>query len=166
MLTLEIYCGDSVARLKLDQLDAPADEKGVAVRVASRLGLRRRAKDIGPTLAASIDRAPFLMVVNPSSPAKTVAEFIAYYLCGPPGSPHGPRCSLRCQPFCPRATRAYSEQVETLRRLRHGGDQYVRVEHVHINEGGQAMIGNMQTREGRREQSTEKMSDDHDTGTS
>lgn len=27
---------------------------------------------------ASIDRAPFVMVVNPSSPAKTVAEFIAY----------------------------------------------------------------------------------------
>src|SRR4051794_32547983 len=28
-------------------------------------------------------------------------------------------------------------QVETLRRLRHGSDQYVRVEHVHVNEGGQ-----------------------------
>jgi tripartite-type tricarboxylate transporter receptor subunit TctC len=27
---------------------------------------------------ASIDRAPFVMVVNPSSPAQTVAEFIAY----------------------------------------------------------------------------------------
>ena len=39
--------------------------------------------------------------------------------------------------------RAYSVQVETLRRLRHGGDQYVRVEHVHIGDGGQAIIGNM-----------------------
>ena len=43
-----------------------------------------------------------------------------------------------------RLMRAYSAQVETLRRLRHGGDQYVRVEHVHINEGGQAVIGNVQ----------------------
>jgi len=33
-------------------------------------------RDIRPV--ASIDRAPFVMVVNPSSPAKTVAEFIAY----------------------------------------------------------------------------------------
>ena len=33
-----------------------------------------------------------------------------------------------------RLQRAFSVQVETLRRLRHGGDQYVRVEHVHVNE--------------------------------
>ena len=46
-----------------------------------------------------------------------------------------------------RLMRAYSGQVETLRRLRHGGDQYVRVEHVHVNEGGQALIGNVQTPE-------------------
>jgi hypothetical protein len=41
--------------------------------------------------------------------------------------------------------RAYSVQVEALRRLRHGGDQYVRVEHVHVNDGGQAVIGNVKT---------------------
>jgi hypothetical protein len=45
-----------------------------------------------------------------------------------------------------RLLRAYSVQVETLRRLRHGGDQHVRVEHVHVNEGGQAVIGNVGTR--------------------
>ena len=39
--------------------------------------------------------------------------------------------------------RTYVTQVETLRRLRHGGSQYVRVEHVHVNEGGQAIIGNV-----------------------
>jgi hypothetical protein len=44
-----------------------------------------------------------------------------------------------------RLTRAYSVQVETLRRLRHGGDQYVRVEHVHVNDGGQAIVGNVKT---------------------
>jgi hypothetical protein len=36
-----------------------------------------------------------------------------------------------------RLSRAYSAQVEVFRRLRHGGQQLVRVEHVHINEGGQ-----------------------------
>jgi hypothetical protein len=43
-----------------------------------------------------------------------------------------------------RLTRAYATQVEALRRLRNGGSQFVRVEHVHINEGGQAVIGNVQ----------------------
>jgi hypothetical protein len=42
-----------------------------------------------------------------------------------------------------RLLRAYSNQVEVLRRLRHGGQQYVRVEHVHISDGGQAVIGNV-----------------------
>jgi hypothetical protein len=42
-----------------------------------------------------------------------------------------------------RLLRAYAMQVEVLRRIRHGGHQYVRVEHVHINDGGQAVIGNV-----------------------
>jgi hypothetical protein len=45
-----------------------------------------------------------------------------------------------------RLMRAYATQVEVLRRLRHGGHQYVRVEHVHINEGGQAVIANVKAR--------------------
>src|SRR5262245_44012110 len=40
-----------------------------------------------------------------------------------------------------RLLRAYTIQVETLRRFRSGGSQLVRVEHVHVNEGGQAAIG-------------------------
>jgi hypothetical protein len=42
-----------------------------------------------------------------------------------------------------RLLRAYATQVETLRRLKHGGSQFVRVEHVHVNKGGQAVIGNV-----------------------
>ena len=41
--------------------------------------------------------------------------------------------------------RAYATQVEALRRLRNGGSQFVRVEHVHLNEGGQAVIGNVKS---------------------
>jgi hypothetical protein len=37
--------------------------------------------------------------------------------------------------------RAFSSQVETLRRLRSGGDQNIRVEHVHVHEGAQAIVG-------------------------
>jgi hypothetical protein len=43
-----------------------------------------------------------------------------------------------------RLLRAYAMQVEVLRRLRTGGQQFVRVEHVYVNDGGQAVIGNVQ----------------------
>jgi hypothetical protein len=46
-----------------------------------------------------------------------------------------------------RLARAFTTQFEAYRRLRHGGDQYVRVEHVHINEGAQAVIGNVRASE-------------------
>jgi hypothetical protein len=44
-----------------------------------------------------------------------------------------------------RLLRAFAMQVEVLRRLRHGGHQCIRIEHVHVNEGGQAVIGNVKT---------------------
>jgi hypothetical protein len=37
--------------------------------------------------------------------------------------------------------RAYFGQVETFRRLRGGGEQNIRVEHVHVHQGGQAIVG-------------------------
>jgi hypothetical protein len=42
--------------------------------------------------------------------------------------------------------RAYCTQVETYRRLRGGGDQNIRVEHVHVYEGGQAIVGAVNSR--------------------
>ncbi|SIO66965.1 hypothetical protein SAMN05443247_11580 [Bradyrhizobium erythrophlei] len=44
-----------------------------------------------------------------------------------------------------RLMRTYAIQVETLRRLRKGSSQIVRVEHVHISEGAQAVIGHVST---------------------
>ena len=42
-----------------------------------------------------------------------------------------------------RLMKAYAMQMEVLRRLRNGGHRYVRVEHVQISDGGQAIIGNV-----------------------
>lgn len=42
-----------------------------------------------------------------------------------------------------RLLRAFATQVETLRRLRNGGSQLVRVEHVHLGDSAQAIIGNV-----------------------
>ncbi len=45
-----------------------------------------------------------------------------------------------------RLLRAYAIQVESLRRLRAGGSQYMRIEHIHIEPNAQAVIGNLQNR--------------------
>ena len=39
--------------------------------------------------------------------------------------------------------RTFATQVEALRRHRTGGEQKVTVEHVTVNEGGQAIVGNV-----------------------
>jgi hypothetical protein len=39
--------------------------------------------------------------------------------------------------------KAFANHVETLRRQRAGGSQYMRIEHIHIEPDAQAVIGNM-----------------------
>lgn len=46
-------------------------------------------------------------------------------------------------------TRTFSTQMEALKRYRSKGDQRVTVEHVHVHEGGQAVVGNV-TQTGRK----------------
>ena len=43
--------------------------------------------------------------------------------------------------------KAYAMQMQVLRRMRTGGQQVVRVEHVHVNDGGQAIVGNVRKEE-------------------
>jgi hypothetical protein len=52
--------------------------------------------------------------------------------------------------------RTYTAQIEALAKLRRGGEQTVRVEHVHVHEGAQAIVGNVVSRAGPREGDTEK----------
>ena len=46
--------------------------------------------------------------------------------------------------------RTFTMQVETLKCYRSTGEQSIRVQHVTVNEGGQAIVGNVQTRGGGR----------------
>jgi hypothetical protein len=41
--------------------------------------------------------------------------------------------------------RTFAIQVETLKKYRSTGEQSIRVQHVTVNEGGQAIVGNVQT---------------------
>ena len=42
-------------------------------------------------------------------------------------------------------TRTYAAQMEALKRYRSGGEQKMTVQHVHVGEGGQAIVGNVST---------------------
>jgi hypothetical protein len=53
----------------------------------------------------------------------------------------GETSMVMCANAVGRLQRSFALQVETLRRLRTGGQQVVRVEHVHVEEGAQAVIG-------------------------
>ncbi|ACH40484.1 hypothetical protein Gbem_3491 [Citrifermentans bemidjiense Bem] len=46
--------------------------------------------------------------------------------------------------------RTFTAQVEAMQKLRGKGGQQVRVEHVHVHEGGQAIVGNVNRGEGGR----------------
>lgn len=43
-----------------------------------------------------------------------------------------------------KASRAFAQLADTLDRRRRGGEQKVRVEHVHVHAGGQAIVGNVE----------------------
>ena len=45
--------------------------------------------------------------------------------------------------------RTFAAQVEALRKHRNGGKQTVTVQHVNVENGGQAVVGNVRTGEGR-----------------
>ena len=40
--------------------------------------------------------------------------------------------------------RTFATQVEAFEKLKRGGKQVIKVDHVHVHEGGQAIVGNIQ----------------------
>lgn len=48
-----------------------------------------------------------------------------------------------CGNLAVKLLRTYTGQIEALAKLRRGGEQTVRVEHVHVAEGAQAIVGNV-----------------------
>ncbi|UAB89709.1 hypothetical protein I5192_03225 [Ruegeria sp. SCSIO 43209] len=47
-------------------------------------------------------------------------------------------------------TRTFAAQLEALRKYRNGGKQTVTVQHVNVEDGGQAIVGNVQTGGGKK----------------
>ena len=56
---------------------------------------------------------------------------------------YGDRSVLAAATAVSRLSRAFSTLVDTLRRLRNGGSQVIRIERVDVRDGSQAIIGNI-----------------------
>lgn len=65
------------------------------------------------------------------------------------GGHGGDRHVLAAATAASRLSRSFAALVETLRRLRNGGSQVIRIERVEVREGGQAVIGNIEHGKGR-----------------
>ena len=63
---------------------------------------------------------------------------------------YGDRSVLAAATAASRLSRTFAILVETLRRVRTGGSQVIRIERIDIRDGGQAVIGNVR-QEGRNE---------------
>ena len=61
------------------------------------------------------------------------------------GGHGGDRHVLAAATAASRLSRTFAILVETLRRLRSGGSQVIRIERVEVKDGGQAVIGNIKT---------------------
>jgi hypothetical protein len=61
---------------------------------------------------------------------------------------YGHRNVLAAATAASRLSRTFAILVETMRRLRSGGSQLIRIERVEVKEGGQAIIGNVQQGKG------------------
>ena len=59
---------------------------------------------------------------------------------------YGHRNVLAAATAASRLSRTFAILVETLRRLRSGGSQVIRIERVEVKDGGQAVIGNIRPR--------------------
>lgn len=62
----------------------------------------------------------------------------------------GHRNVLAAATAASRLSRSFAVLAETLRRLRSGGSQVIRIERVDVRDGGQAIIGNVK-QEGRND---------------
>ena len=73
---------------------------------------------------------------------------LAMNLIGTAARVDNPEIVLASGALAAKLLRAFAMQADTLSRMRRGGEQTVRVEHVHVHAGGQAIVGNVATRRG------------------
>jgi len=79
----------------------------------------------------------------------------SFCVCDGQSRPHR-RPAANTQNIANKLLRTFNTQVETLKRYRSKGEQKVMVEHVHVHQGGQAIVGNVTRGRGMKAQMVDR----------
>ena len=113
--------------------------------------------EVSDDTAGNDERAFMVSVVAEISPRDTVERMLAVQMAATHVAMVRSGGMLGNASFLPQLkahysgfnvlARTYAAQMEALRKHRDGGKQVVRVQHVNVEGGGQAIVGNVQTGE-------------------
>jgi hypothetical protein len=144
----------------LDRLKAALGTASTEFVSASLFQLQAAARLPNSGLSETAVNAALAMIEGEKPKGETECAIVIQMACvhsatmavlGRLGGGHGgDRHVLAAATAVSRLSRTFAILVETLRRLRNGGSQVIRIERVDVREGGQAVIGNIEHGQERR----------------
>jgi hypothetical protein len=147
---------DGEHRVWIDRLKAALGTASMAFVDATLFQLQAAARLPNSGVSEIAVNAALAMIESEQPRGETECAIVVQMAClhsatmavlGRLGGGHGgDRHVLAAATAASRLSRTFAILVETLRRLRGGGDQNIRVEHVHVHEGGQAIVGSINSR--------------------
>ena len=128
-----------------ETLDHPGRETVAASRERLELLVETEAVDLGVDAAATIGARNSLekMLAHQMAAAHRMSMRLmrrAEQELRRQGDPAAVQNAVRCASASNRMMKAYQEGLLTLGRMRTGGQQVMTVQHVHVSDGGQAMV--------------------------
>ena len=144
---------DGDHQIWIDRLKAALGTTSMEFVDATLHQLQAAARLPNSGVSATAVNAALAMIENEQPRGETECAIVIQMACvhsatmtvlGRLGGGHGgDRHVLAAATAASRLSRSFAILVETLRRLRNGGSQVIRIERVNVSEGGQAIIGNI-----------------------
>jgi hypothetical protein len=136
----------------LDRLKAALGTASVEFIDATLYQLQAAARLPNSGISEIAVNAALAMIESEQPKGETECAIVVQMACihsatmailGRLSSAYGDRSILAAATAASRLSRSFAVLVETLRRLRSGGSQLIRIERVDVRDGGQAIIGNV-----------------------
>lgn len=144
----------------LDRLHTALGTTSIEFVTATLFQLQAAARLPNSGLSESAVNAALALIEGEKPKGETECAIVVQMAClhaatmavlGRLGGGHGgDRHVLAAATAASRLSRTLATLVETLRRLRNGGSQVIRIERVDVREGGQAVIGSIESPIARR----------------
>jgi hypothetical protein len=143
---------DGDRQILLDRLKAAFGTASIEFVDATLYQLQAAARLPDSGVSEIAVNAALAMIENEQPRGETECAIVVQMAClhsatmavlGRLSSAYGNRNVLAAATAVSRLSRAFSTLVETLRRLRNGGSQVIRIERVDVRDGSQAIIGNI-----------------------